>query len=114
MTSLVPAGRISGHAISAARPVDANDYARWARGYLRFQGEPLTRVVAEVNRYSPAADPIAGSGARATPIYGVLHVGDYQGLLSIVKDMEGMSDSELARRMSVEPSGMDTAEGDGR
>lgn len=53
MTSLVPAGRISGHAISAARPVDANDYARWARGYLRFQGEPLTRVVAEVNRYSP-------------------------------------------------------------
>ena len=114
MTSVMPAGRVSQHAISAARPVQADDYASWARGYLRFQGEPLTRVVAEVNRYSPRRIRLLDPELGQTPIYGVLHVGDYQGLLSIVKDLEGMSDSELARRMSVEPSGMDAAEGDGR
>jgi len=93
------AGKSAGSHISPATAVDADRYASWATGVLRFEGEPLSTVVAELNRYSANDVRLTDSAIADTPIYGILHIGDVDGLRSIVRDIEQIDDREAARKL---------------
>jgi len=89
--------------ITPARRVEVARYAGWAKGMLRFDGEPLSEVVEEVNRYSLEQVRLHDDALGRMPIYGVLHVGDTEGLVSIVQDSQGLSDAALERKIQVVP-----------
>lgn len=74
--------------ITPPRPVDAERYTSWTSGVLRFDGEPLRVVIGELNRYSGREIVLTDPALANTPIYGVFHVGDVEGLRSIVRDLE--------------------------
>jgi len=99
--------------ITPAKPVDAPRVSEWSRGLLRFNGEPLSQVVAEVNRHSLRQIRIRDPELARTPIYGVLHIGDERGLLSIIQDLGGLSDAALTQKVSVEaPAAEEAGDGD--
>jgi transmembrane sensor len=51
----------------------------WRDGRLIFEGEPLARVVAELNRYSHTQLSIADAALKTLPISGVFRTGDVTG-----------------------------------
>ena len=55
---------------------DLNDMLAWQSGHAAFRGEPLTRVVAEMNRYSERELMLMDPRASALRISGVYRVGD--------------------------------------
>jgi ferric-dicitrate binding protein FerR (iron transport regulator) len=58
---------------------------------LRFTGEPLTRVVADVNRYSSDRLVIADEGIRDLKIVGSFEPMPFRGLLSYLKARYGIA-----------------------
>lgn len=55
---------------------DLNDMLAWQSGHAAFRGEPLTRVVAEMNRYSERELMLMDERASELRISGVYRVGD--------------------------------------
>lgn len=66
--------------------VEAKRFASWASGTLRFEGDALREVIAEVNRYSSKDLRLTDPRLAEIPIYGVLNIGEVEGLKSIVAD----------------------------
>ena len=67
--------------VDAARHVehdrpDLNDMLAWQSGQAVFRGEPLARVIAEMNRYSERELMLMDDRAAALRISGVYRVGD--------------------------------------
>lgn len=87
--------------ITPTRDVDVSRYAGWSRGLLRFDGEPLAKVVDEVNRYALEQVRLHDPELGRLPIYGVLHVGDTKGLVSIVQDSQGLSRAALEEKLTI-------------
>ncbi|WP_409020760.1 FecR family protein [Brevundimonas vesicularis] len=82
------AAQASGAYLSPARKVDAERYASWINGMLQFEGEPLSQVIDELNRYSSHKIRLPDSSMADIPIYGMLHIGDAEGLQALVQDLE--------------------------
>ncbi|HEY0680789.1 MAG TPA: FecR domain-containing protein [Steroidobacter sp.] len=55
---------------------DLNDMLAWQSGHAAFRGEPLARVVTEMNRYSERELVLMDERASALRISGVYRVGD--------------------------------------
>lgn len=89
--------------ITPARPVDVDRYTGWSKGLLRFDGEPLSVVIEEVNRYALEQVELQDPSLGRMPIYGVLHVGDTEGLVSIVQDSQRLSDAALQSKIRIVP-----------
>jgi transmembrane sensor len=70
--------------IRQAGDVDVEGATAWTRGQLVFHGEPLVKVIAEINRYARdrvvLTDPTAGS----IPVYGVVDQGDTAAIRDLV------------------------------
>lgn len=81
--------------------VDPGRYTSWADGFLRFQGEPLSQVIAEVNRHSARDIRLTDPALANTPIYGVLHIGDVEGLKSIVADIQSLDRETVSDKLEV-------------
>jgi transmembrane sensor len=64
--------------------VDAQESASWARGWLVFRDEPLTRVVAEVNRYAKRPIRIGDPALSGLRMSGNFRVGDSASMASAV------------------------------
>lgn len=62
--------------ITVARIDDREETAAWARGWLVFRDEPLSRVVAEVNRYATTAITLADPTLGDLRLSGNFRVGD--------------------------------------
>lgn len=62
--------------IDVARIDDGEEAAAWARGWLVFRDEPLSRVVAEVNRYATTAITLADPTLGDLRLSGNFRVGD--------------------------------------
>lgn len=107
------AGNSAQSYMEPARSVDAARVAQWSQGLLQFRGEPLSKVVDEVNRHSLRQIRLHDPELAKTPIYGVLHIGDESGLISIVADMTGLGQDALRRKISVDqPADARSIEGD--
>ncbi|HWT51003.1 MAG TPA: iron dicitrate transport regulator FecR, partial [Caulobacter sp.] len=69
----------------AIAAVDTAKESAWLQGKLVFDGEPLSAVVAEMNRFSERklslADPVLG----ATPVSGVFKTGQIDAFAAALK-----------------------------
>lgn len=62
--------------------VDAEEVVSWARGWLVFRDEPLSRVVAEVNRYADQPIRLAEPALGSLRLSGNFRVGDSASMAS--------------------------------
>jgi transmembrane sensor len=58
----------------------------WQKGMMIFQGEPLERVLAEMNRYTSTKFVVADETLRGVRIGGDFRAGDVDGLLTALRD----------------------------
>lgn len=87
--------------LSPPETVDAERFVSWATGTLRFDGEPLREVIAEVNRYSSKDLRLTDPSLAEIPIFGVLNIGDVDGLKSIVADIQRIDAETVSRKIEV-------------
>lgn len=91
--------------ITPPEAVDPGRYASWAEGLLRFEGEPLSQVIEEVNRHSATDIRLNDPSLASTPIYGVLHIGDVEGLKSIVADIGRIDRDKVSQKIEIVSDG---------
>ena len=70
----------------------------WREGYLVFEGEPLTVVVAELNRYLPMRVEIADDSLNQIPIGGRFKVGELEALFEVLETSFNVHVSRLDDR----------------
>ena len=64
---------------------EINRQLSWREGYLVFEGEPLSQVVAELNRYLPLRIEIVDSALSDLPIGGRFKVGELEALFDVLE-----------------------------
>jgi transmembrane sensor len=69
----------------AISSIDAAKEAAWLQGRLVFDGEPLSTVVAEMNRYSERKLALADPALAATPVSGVFKTGQIDAFVAALK-----------------------------
>ena len=67
----------------------------WRKGYLVFEGEPLSEVVAELNRYLPLKVEIIDSALSNLPIGGRFKVGELEALFDVLESSFNVQVSRL-------------------
>ena len=79
-------------------PLEQKEMARqlaWREGYLVFEGEPLSLVVAELNRYLPFTVEIADPRISSLPIGGRFKVGELEALFDVLETSFNIQVSRL-------------------
>lgn len=82
------AGTGGGAVVTSPRRVDVASTLDWTRGWLEFRGERLGDVIDEANRYATGHAVLLDQREADTPIYGMLHAGDLDGLASMLADRQ--------------------------
>lgn len=85
----------------AVRQLDQPELRRqvsWQEGYLEFSGEPLSEVVAQMNRYSPVTLRIADPQLADLAIGGRFRVGDLQAVLEVLSSNFGVESRRVDDR----------------
>lgn len=72
-------------------PVDTAKESAWLKGRLVFDGEPLSAVVAEMNRFSERKLSLSDPGLGATPVSGVFRTGQIDAFVAALKSY-GLAD----------------------
>ena len=67
-------------------PADLPKQTSWLSGRLTFDNEPLSEVVAEMNRYSDKKIVLAGPGIGDAPILGVFKAGDVDAFVRALEE----------------------------
>jgi transmembrane sensor len=67
------------------QPVDTAKESAWLAGRLVFDGEPLSAVVAEMNRFSERKLSVADPTLAATPVSGVFKTGQIDAFVAALK-----------------------------
>ncbi len=80
--------------IRQAADIDADSAVAWTRGRLVFQGEPLSEVIVEVNRYAKDRLILTDPHAADVPVYGVVNQGDTAAIRDLIAN---------PRAVAVEP-----------
>jgi len=70
----------------------------WQEGYLEFSGEPLSEVVAQINRYSPVTLQIADPQLASIAIGGRFRVGDLDAVLDVLRANFGIRTTQVDER----------------
>lgn len=81
--------------------VDTAKEAAWLQGRLVFDGEPLSSVVAEMNRFSERKLALADPALGATPVSGVFKTGQVDAFVAALKTY-GLADVGRADDKRVE------------
>jgi transmembrane sensor len=71
--------------------VDAIKEASWLQGRLVFDGEPLSAVVAEMNRFSTRKLRVSDPKVAATPVSGVFRTGQVDAFVAAIRSY-GLAD----------------------
>ena len=66
----------------AVTPVDAATISAWRRGLLIFRNQPLSQVIAEVNRYRPGRIVLTDTALSQRPVYAVFHIDRINGVIA--------------------------------
>jgi transmembrane sensor len=69
----------------AIATVDTAKEAAWLQGRLVFDGEPLSSVVAEMNRFSDRKLALADPALAATPVSGVFKTGQIDAFVAALR-----------------------------
>lgn len=83
------------------RAVDTAKESAWLQGRLVFDSEPLSAVVAEMNRYSERKLSLADPALGATPVSGVFKTGQVDAFVAALKTY-GLADVGRADDQRVE------------
>ncbi len=83
--------------------VDLDQSLAWRTGYLEFQGEPLDRAIAEMNRYGGAPAAVTDASLRGLPVSGRFRVG------SPVRFAQALSELYPLRLTRRQDGGVDLA-----
>jgi transmembrane sensor len=70
----------------------------WHEGYLVFSGEPLSEVVAQVNRYSPVTLHIADPKLASVGVGGRFRIGDLDAILDVLHTEFGVRSHRIDER----------------
>jgi transmembrane sensor len=81
--------------------VDAQSATAWLRREIVFDHEPLERVAAEYNRYTPKPIEIATPGLRNLPISGVFATDDPEAFIAFLRSLKGVRVEETAMGIRV-------------
>ena len=73
-----------------ARTVDAASATAWLRREIVFDHEPLERVAAEYNRYTPKPIEIATPALRNLQISGVFATDDTDAFIAFLRSLKGV------------------------
>jgi transmembrane sensor len=85
---------------TATEPAAIETATDWTRNELSFDGEPLGDVIAEMNRYGRNDIVLLEPALANVPVYGILHGGDADGLMSIISEIateQGATRNPVAR-----------------
>lgn len=85
----------------AISTVDTAKEAAWLKGRLVFDGEPLSAVVAEMNRFSERKLSLSDPALGATPVSGVFRTGQIDAFVAALKTY-GLADVGRADDKRVE------------
>jgi transmembrane sensor len=67
----------------------------WQDGYLLFDGDPLSHVIEEVNRYVPLTIEITDPKLKSIPVGGRFRAGDIRAIFDILEDSFGIQVVEV-------------------
>lgn len=82
--------------ISQSVAADPETITAWTRGKLVFRGEPLSEVVATVNRYATEQLRLTDRRRAATPVFGVVDQGDVAAVRDLIDDPDALAISRAA------------------
>lgn len=91
----------AGRAAWAISAIDTAKESAWLQGRLVFDGEPLSAVVAEMNRFSERKLSLADPALGATPVSGVFKTGQVDAFVAALKTY-GLADVGRADDKRVE------------
>jgi len=81
--------------------IDAARESSWLRGRLVFDGEPLSAVVAEMNRFSVRKLRVTDAQVAATPVSGVFKTGQVDAFVAALRSY-GLADVGAADAAQIE------------
>lgn len=81
--------------------IDATKEASWLQGRLVFDGEPLSAVVAEMNRFSTRKLRVTDPQVAATPVSGVFKTGQVDAFVAAIRSY-GLADVGRADDQQIE------------
>jgi transmembrane sensor len=67
----------------------------WRQGFLVFNGEPLSEVIAEVNRYTPMRIEIADPALNTLKVGGRFRVGEFESMFDVLEKSFGVEVAHL-------------------
>ena len=82
----------------------------WSHGFLSFSGEPLKKVVNEINRYTPITLEITDPALETLKVGGRFRVDDLDAMLEVLETSFGIrisrtGDQRILLYSSAKPSG---------
>ena len=87
VTEMTPGSQLVANAEQfTVAEADLSKKTSWLTGRLTFDNEPLSEVVAEMNRYSDKKIILAGPSVGAAPILGVFKAGDVDGFVRALEE----------------------------
>ncbi len=81
--------------------VDPAKSTSWREGKIQFERDPLSAVIAEVNRYSEAQFAIDDPAVRALTLTGVFRTGDVDAVAFALRESYGLKTQRSGNRISV-------------
>ncbi len=78
---------------------DADSLLAWREGYIVFQGESLTQVIAEIDRYTPLKFHLLDDDLASTPVGGFFKTGDLDQLLLVLESNFGIASEKRGREV---------------
>jgi len=79
----------------------------WRYGFLSFSGEPLKKVVSEINRYTPITIEIADPALETLKVGGRFRVNDLDAMLEVLETSFGIRISRIGDQLILlRPAGM--------
>lgn len=91
------------HGVTERQALPADQVAQnlaWHRGFLSFEGAPLSTVLARFDRYTPIDVDLADPALSRVPIYGYFRIGDVAGLRRAV-EATGVIDADQVGEASL-------------
>ncbi|MBY6347348.1 DUF4880 domain-containing protein [Providencia rettgeri] len=82
--------------IQAVQRPNLDQVSSWRRGYLAFEGQALSEVVEELNRYRPGKIVVYSDSLKSRPVYLSLSISDMDLALDMLRAMSGIRVQELA------------------
>lgn len=90
--------RDGGEEVATLAPAELERKLAWRQGVLAFAGEPLSRVLEEIERYTDVSVEVTDPSLRALPVAGRLRIDDLENMLEALQLMANLRVERLDDR----------------